>query len=676
MKGGDFLAKVRMKSIEIAAPVERAKDLFEFLQMKSVVEIRQLEETEGISCFDTSQMVVSIEKYRDTAGAALDITDKYSPAKSGLLDALRGLPEMSEKEYLEKSESADEYLGICLKICNAEKSIVDNKAYISHCKAAAEAVKPWLNLDVPMQFRGTENCKAIVGTLPVEYSAESLKIALAAYLEGEERYECEIVSHSADRSCIFVLAVNEAYESVLSALRSLGFAFASDPTKHPPHVRYERMNREIEKAQAQIKEDTDRIIELSGQRENIKFAYDWFTVRRDKYSALQKTSAGDSFIAFGGYVPAQKAQAVASEIEEKFSAAVQVSDPDDNDDVPVLLKNRPFVSAVEPITEMYAMPSREDLDPNPVMSIFYYIFFGLMLSDAGYGLLMAIGCGIAKFKFKVTGKLKKTVDMYFWCGLSTVFWGALFGSFFGDIIPRISSQFFDKTLVVPWAADTPGSIALWFEPVNDPMKLLCYSFLFGIIHLFFGLGCAFVKMWKLGNKTGAIFDCVPVFLLILGIVPIGAGILNVTVPDILVTAGKYLAIAGALGVVLTAGRDSKNIVGKLGLGLYGLYNTASGWLSDILSYSRLLALGLCTGVIATVVNTLGCIPGNKVIKAIMLIFVFLFGHAVNMAINLIGTYVHTNRLQYVEFFSKFYEGGGRSFTPLKINTKYYHIKED
>ncbi|MBR6702864.1 MAG: V-type ATP synthase subunit I, partial [Clostridia bacterium] len=604
------MAKVKMKSVEIVAPVETAKDLFDYLQMKSVVEIRQLEDIEGIDRFETSQMVMRIDKYRDTAGTALEILDKYVPAKSSLLDALKGLPVMTEKEYLDRSDMADEYLGVCLKICNAEKSIVENKSYITRCRAAADAVKPWLPLDVPMQFKGTENCRAVVGTLPGDYTADSLRIALAAYLEGEERYECEIVSRSADRSCLFALAHNEAYDAVLSALRSLGFAYVSDPTKHPPQVRFDRMNREIESAQAQIDDDIARIKELSPERENIKYAYDWFTVRRDKYEALDKASVGDSFVAFGGYVPAQAADTLASEIEERFCAAVEISEPADEDDAPVLLRNRPFTAAVEPITEMYAMPGREDIDPNPVMSIFYYVFFGLMLSDAGYGLLMAIGCGIAKFGFKVKGRLRKTVDMYFWCGLATVFWGVLFGSFFGDIIPRISAEFFDKTLVVPWAADTPGSIALWFEPVNDPMKLLCYSFLFGIIHLFFGLGCAFVKMWKQGNKTGAVFDCVPVFLLILGIVPIGAGILNVTVPAILTTIGKYLAIAGSVLIVLTAGRSSKNIAGKLGIGLYGLYNTASGWLSDILSYSRLLALGLCTGVIATVVNTLGCIPSN------------------------------------------------------------------
>ena len=147
-------------------------------------------------------------------------------------------------------------------------------------------------------------------------------------------------------------------------------------------------------------------------------------------------------------------------------------------------------------------------------------------------------------------------------------------------------------------------------------------------------------------------------------------------PQTLTAIGKYVALVGAVLTVLTSGRSAKNIIGKLGGGLYGLYNTASGYLGDILSYSRLLALGLSTGVIATVINLLGTMPGNKVAKLILFIIVFLLGHTANIAINLIGTYVHTNRLQYVEFFSKFYEGGGRSFTPLKADTKHFRFKEE
>lgn len=242
----------------------------------------------------------------------------------------------------------------------------------------------------------------------------------------------------------------------------------------------------------------------------------------------------------------------------------------------------------------------------------------------------------------------------------------MFGSWFGDIVQIVGKQFFNK--------DIP-SLALWFEPVRDPMKLLLFAFLFGIIHLFVGLGVRFSMLWKDGKRLDAILDVIPVYLLILGAAPLCAGIV-IPVPSLLAAIGKYLALAGASFIVLTAGRSTKNILGKLGGGLYGLYNIGAGYMGDILSYSRLLALGLSTGVVASVVNVLGTISNNMLVKGIMLVFVFIFGHSVNIAVNLIGSYVHTNRLQYVEFFSKFYEGGGKAFTPLRSNTKYYRLKEE
>ena len=368
-----------------------------------------------------------------------------------------------------------------------------------------------------------------------------------------------------------------------------------------------------------------------------------------------------------GYIPEKRVEKVVGALEKSYTVAVEVTDPDqETQDVPVLLENNAFAAPVESITEMYSLPGKDDIDPNPVMAFFYYVFFGLMLSDAGYGLLMVIAMLFAKAKLKLEPKMKKTVNMFLYCGISTMFWGTMFGSWFGDAPQVIAREFFGKEI---------GSTAVWFEPVNDPMKLLLYSFLFGIIHLFVGLGVRFYMLWKDGKHLDAICDVVPVYLLVTGAAPLCAGII-IDVPTMLTTIGKYLAIAGAVLTVLTSGRSSKNILGKLGGGLYGLYNTASGYLGDILSYSRLLALGLSTGVIATVINLLGTMPGNKIVKLILFIFVFLVGHTANIAINLIGTYVHTNRLQYVEFFSKFYEGGGRSFTPLKANTKHFRFKEE
>ena len=165
------------------------------------------------------------------------------------------------------------------------------------------------------------------------------------------------------------------------------------------------------------------------------------------------------------------------------------------------------------------------------------------------------------------------------------------------------------------------------------------------------------------------------YLIVLGIAPVGAGMF-VNVSEPLRTIGLYMLIAGVIILVLTAGRTSKSIFGKFFGGLYALYNTATGYIGDILSYSRLLALGLATGSIASVINLIGTMPENKIVKLVVLIVVFIVGHAANLAINLLGAYVHTDRLQFVELFSKFYTGGGREFTPLTVNTKYIKFKEE
>ncbi|MDE5570363.1 MAG: V-type ATP synthase subunit I, partial [Ruminococcus sp.] len=321
---------------------------------------------------------------------------------------------------------------------------------------------------------------------------------------------------------------------------------------------------------------------------------------------------------------------------------------------------------VEGITKMYAVPSKSDVDPTPVMSFFYYLFFGMMLSDAGYGLLMVIGTMIALKKFNLENSMRKTLIMFRNCGISTVIWGALFGSWFGDIVQIVGREFFGREI---------ESTAMWFEPLDDPIKLLLFSFALGIVHLFVGVGVSFKMTWDDGRKLDAFLDTVPIYLTILGVAPLAASILT-EVPQVFTSIGMYVMIFGIVLLILTAGRTSKNIFGKLFGGLYALYNTATGWLSDILSYSRLLALGLATGSIASVINLIGTMPENKVIKLILLVVVFIVGHTANLAINLLGAYVHTDRLQFVELFGKFYTGGGREFNPFTVNTQYIKFKEE
>ena len=325
--------------------------------------------------------------------------------------------------------------------------------------------------------------------------------------------------------------------------------------------------------------------------------------------------------------------------------------------------------------EGYSLPGKGEVDPSRVMCLFYYVLFGLMLSDAAYGLLTVIGCGIGLWKFKnMEPSIRRTLRMFLFCGISTTVWGVLFGSYFGDAIPVIAETFFHTQVTVP---------ALWFEPLSDPMRLLIFSFAVGVAHLFTGLGVQFYQLFKRKQYADAIYDVVFWYLLIGGLIVVllsteifqNIAELPFTVPGPVVTVAAVLAGVGAIGILFTAGRESRSPVKRFLKGLYGLYGVSS-YLSDILSYSRLLALGLATSVISTVFNQLGAMLGGGVVGAVFFILIFLIGHAMNMAINLLGAYVHTNRLQFVEFFGKFYEGGGRKFQPFAANTKHFKIMEE
>ena len=476
--------------------------------------------------------------------------------------------------------------------------------------------------------------------------------------------ECEVVYSSKMLTNAVFICHKSHSEELLSVLSSSGFYFPDKlPMKTADKAKAEcesRINEFLQK----IEDTENEINDYKDNYESIRFLYDFYVAEADKYKAVENTGTTEKTVYITGYVPLKYAEELKFEIERRFTAEMILTAPDyENDNVPVLIENKGFAAGVESITNMYSPPSNNDIDPNPVMSFFYYAFFGLMLSDAGYGLLMVIAMLFAKYKLKVRGNMKKTCDMYFYCGLSTVFWGTLFGGWFGDLIPTVMKSFM--------GIKNPPSLALWLEPMNDTMDLLMYSMLFGVVHLFAGLIIRFFMLVKEKNYLGAIFDVIPVMIFVVGFAIVGGSFIF-TIPEAVKPYGTILLAVGSALIVLTAGRNSKNILGKLGGGLYGLYNAASGYLGDILSYSRLLALCLVTGVIANVVNLLAAMPGNIV----LFIIIFLIGHTINIAINLIGTYVHTNRLQYVEFFSKFYEGSGRVFTPLKINSKYFIVRKD
>ncbi|MBQ7740439.1 MAG: V-type ATP synthase subunit I [Eubacterium sp.] len=656
-----------MNKLELISSLENSKSIIDFLQRRGAVEISEHELDEGMQNFDTSFNIAQLEKMKSTAVQARTLISPYSTAKASLIDSFMPPGEIELGEFIERSKESDEILSRCYDIIDINKRLNEAKAETVRLKTSSESLKVWEELDIPLKNKPTKYTVFLIGTFPDMQSEESIMTSLAEKAPDLDAYNVEIVDQSEVQTCVSVLCLKDDREKMLEALRSIGFVLPNDlPDKTARQVLSENEKR-TKKLEEDIEKLTEELKSYGNEGEKIDFLIDCLDMRIDKYEALKNISTTDKVFYLTGYVPEKYCKRVTDKLESKFDVAISVTEPGEDEDVPVLLENNAFGAPVEGITEMYSLPGKHDIDPNAIMAFFYYVFFGMMFSDAGYGLLMVIATAIVLIKSKPEGNKRKTVLMYFYCGISTMFWGIMFGSFFGDAINIIRTNYLGLKEM---------RLHVWLNPQGDDLMItMIYCFLFGIIHLFVGVGIKGYMEWREGDKLGAVCDTLSIYMAVGGAAPICAGMI-IDIPDGVKNIAKYIALAGVILIILTAGRASKGIFGKLGAGLYALYNTVSGYLSDILSYSRLLALGLVTGIIGSVVNMMGTLPKNMVVKTILFVIVFIFGHVVNFGINIIGAYVHTNRLQYVEFFSRFYEGGGNAFKPLKVNSKTFKFKEE
>ena len=674
------MAVLKMKKIEVIALQRDAKSIIEFLQRSGMVEINQHpvnnlnkdnSSDNSLVKLHTHANITYFDKTLQLVDKSLGILDEYAPAKKSLLSSFSGRHELSLSEFSDRSHKIEETLRIAREIFALSQKIDAAKLVISHTRSQLEAMLPWEKLNIPMQFPGTTHTAALIGSLPALYSEETLLSALqeTTFLETpQEEFPpvyITITSFSREITCAVIICHRSDDNFVRNALRKIGFSVPSDPTNHAPSFRIGRLRKRISAAESEIEDAVHRLAGYKNDRGSLEFISDYFLMRKDKYEALGKLLFSRKTFILEGYIPDKEVNKLEEILTNNFDVSLIFNDTSEEDDVPVLLKNNPLVSPVEDIVKSYSLPSKSDLDPNPAMAFFYYLFFGMMLSDAGYGVLMVIGTAAILHFLKPEGSMRINLQKFFLCGLSTVFWGALFGSWFGNIVYVISTTFFGANI----------SLApLWFDPVTNPLKLLIISLILGFIHIMTGLALRFYNMWRHGEKIDALLDIGLWWIVFTGLgMVISSMAVSVSFP--LQSIGLYIAAAGGAGLILTQGRSSKSIPGKILGGIASLYSI-TGYFSDILSYSRLMALGLVTGIIATVVNTIGSIAGGGIFGALIFIPVFLFGHTINIGINVLGAYVHVNRLQYVEFFSKFYEGGGRAFKPFGINTKNYKFKED
>ena len=670
------MAVLQMQRISICALKKDRKAILEKIQSMGIMEMSQVAEDEdGFEKMDTISARQSFEKKASLSESALDILDAYAPEKKSMFASLEGKKLVESDQFAKITAKKEEILKKAERIVACNKEIAEHKAESAKLENQIEALVPWLSLDVPMNCKGTGKTAMLLGTMPGETTLESVYEQIQTGEAQTDAVDVEIINSDQDATYLAVLCLKADAGAVEEALRAAGFAKPSQTVHAVPAKETAELKTKIEQLNKKIEEIEEEIKGCAKFREELKVIGDYYRMRAKKYEILGTLPQSQRTFVISGYIPKKAAGAVEKAIGEHYDCVIDIDELKEDEEPPTVLQNNAFSSSVEGVLEAYGLPHKGEFDPTTIMSFFYVFFFGMMLSDAAYGAIVAIACFVVLKKYpRMSASMHKSIKLFMFCGLSTIVWGILFSGYFGDAVDVIGRTFFGVEVSVP---------PLWFAPLNDPMKLLIYSMAFGLVHLFVGLGIKGYMQIKDKQYLDFFCDVVLWFIFLIGLImmlipsDIFASIAQVKIvfPPVLNTLAKALSVIGAVGLLLMSGRSSKNPVLRLALGAYDIYNI-TGWLSDVLSYSRLLALGLATGVIASVVNQMGSMLGGGIVGAIGFAIIFVIGHAMNLSINLLGAYVHTNSLKFVEFFGKFYEGGGRPFEPFETDTKYVDIKEE
>lgn len=634
------MAIVKMNKITLAAPQSIREDILNFIQGEESIHIVDLSQTEmdfeGVDLFKEDKVISNTEMEFNQIKITYDFLKNYNKKKGGLL---------TKKEVISKTEfdalgDKIDWKSIYLSCREIEEGISLNISEKDKAISLLEHYSHWVNLDVSTkQLEEMNKVSFFIGTLSSKYESkfyEDLKN------EFEDIYIEKISEVQQDINFLLLCHIDDT-NGIAELLKKYGFSSSTLDLSILPREKVKKLNEEILKLDEEISRLNEKACTLSQGIADIEKIYDFLSVKLEKERATSKLLKTNETFILQGWVMSDKADEIQSKLDEKFKDIyIAVEEPGEDEEYPIALRNNAFVEPFETITALYSLPRQTEVDPTPVIAPFFMFFFGMMMADIGYGILMA-AAGLFALKFmEFDDGTRKMVKLLLYCSIPTIIFGILYGSFFGGIIPL-----------------TP----LWIDPVSKPMDVLIWSMVFGLIHLFTGLGVKGYMLLKSGKILDAIFDVLLWYGLIIGL------ILIVIAPG---TFPKILSIVSAVGLVATQGRENKSIAGKFFGGLYGLYGI-TGYLGDTLSYSRLLALGLATGMIGWAFNLLvGMFKGPLLFIVGPLIFAF--GHTFNFLIGLLGTFVHTCRLQYLEFFGKFYEGGGRPYTPLKLNTKFINIK--
>lgn len=635
-----------MKHLRLLGMESEREALLKAMQDMECVEISSIDGSEealksGFAKPDDKALMSAQEASR-AYRTALASLDRFAPEKKGMFRKRQGV----SRAAFFSAESEENARTAAETINKDARRLGEIESERTKNEALRATLAPWLTVDAPLG--GADGALAVFfGTAGLNVTDDALK-ALADSLDGLLTWQ----QASSDRSLRYLLVMchGSVKERALSALRDLGFSTVSfrgmtGTAKENDKALAENLAA-LEKERQEIEQ---RIAGLGGKREALLEASDRAAIALRREEARSRLVGTDKVFLLEGWLPADRCAEIEKTLKP-FTCAIETREPteDEYPQVPVQLKNNKLTRPLNMVTEMYSLPAYGTLDPNPLMAPFFILFYGIMMADMGYGLLMMIASVIISKKYRPKGTSGELFSLLGLCGISTFIMGALTGGFFGDFLTQ---------LVAIVSPGTVFALPKLFDPLDDLTMILIGSMALGMVQIVTGMAISLIEKCKRKKFLDAFFEEITWWIVFIGIalLALGKG-----------AAVLYVGCALVLLAPIVQGKGWGKLTGVFG----SLYNHVTGYFGDILSYTRLMALMLAGSVIAQVFNMLAAMPGN----VIAFIIISMLGNAMNFGLNLLGCYVHDLRLQCLEFFNKFYVDGGKPFRPMTLDTEYVDLQ--
>lgn len=648
------MAIVNMSQFQLTLFSRDKNDLLRDLQKFKYVHFSDLSEMEeeAIELQDPSKEVVAWTEKLNRVDWAINTLSAYVEKPKGLAAYQVETPSMSYDAMESRAQSFD-FEGAYRKILMKHEHLEQQISKKEELETSNVEWSHWVTMDFdPSEIQKLQQGIVFIGSVPKKFR-EPLNHELA---KMEYTY-FEHVSSDSNNAFVFIITNNVDHDEVLDALRRNSFTSVELKGQRTPKDEIDHNNKMISEVQVEIERLTHEMTALSQEYLlELQIASDYLSNRILQESTQSNFLQSKNVTFMAGYIPTDKYEEFEQTIQKNVGNAYYLQTEDaarDDENVPIMLKNGKLVGYFEPIVATYALPKYNEVDPTPLMAPFYWVFFGMMAADIAYGLIMLIGTTLALQMLKFKEGMRVMVKFFQTLSVSIIIWGCIYASFFGDLV------------TMPWKP--------LIDTNTDYVLLVALSIVMGLIHVFFGMAILAYMRIRDKDPMGAIYDVLFWYMALIGAgLFIGAGMAGF--PPMVKTVGMWVMIIGMVGVILFSARDEEKPVPRVIWGVYNLYGITS-YIGDLVSYTRLMALGLSGGYIAVAINMIvKMLWGSGVPGIIGGIIVFVLFQLFNVFLSMLSAYVHTMRLQYVEFFGKFYEGGGRPFRKFRSKEKYINIE--